>query len=433
MLDETESDLNNIFVVPYEKKIILYAPLKKKLVLINKEGLVLLKKFIKNKNIEIPAPLRNFLESKDVLEVDTKSPLPYKLNLLLTTDCNLLCKYCYSEGGKNKIYMTWEVAKAAIDFITQRVLEEKKNELTIYFQGGGEPTLNWEVLVKSVKYGKEIAKKYGWHTKFRITTNGVLSGERAVWLANNLEFITVSFDGPKDIQNYNRPFPDGKGSFDIALKSVHVWDKMGFKYDIHSTIPKIFVSRMSDCVKFFAKNTKAETVGFFETERSGYALLRDDMHPPTEEDFVNNFLKAKKVGEERNLNVYCAKTNPLYFLTHLRGSEKVFTVTANGFVTTINEVDDITKPGAKKYIYGKYEKGKFDIYWDRLHALDNILKKNIEFCKKCFCLYNCFLKEMKFKEFESKEQFMKANAKKCWYIRKIMKNELVKLVKNEVR
>ena len=39
------------------------------------------------------------------------------ITFIVTKDCQLACKYCYLVGKNSKERMTWEVAKAAIDYI----------------------------------------------------------------------------------------------------------------------------------------------------------------------------------------------------------------------------------------------------------------------------------------------------------------------------
>ena len=41
------------------------------------------------------------------------------ITFIVTKDCQLACKYCYLIGKNSKERMTWEVAKAAIEYIIE--------------------------------------------------------------------------------------------------------------------------------------------------------------------------------------------------------------------------------------------------------------------------------------------------------------------------
>ena len=43
--------------------------------------------------------------------------LAKNITFIVTKDCQLACKYCYLVGKNEKERMSWEVAKAAIDYV----------------------------------------------------------------------------------------------------------------------------------------------------------------------------------------------------------------------------------------------------------------------------------------------------------------------------
>ena len=46
------------------------------------------------------------------------------ITFIVTKDCQLACKYCYLVGKNEKERMSWETAKAAIDYILDREHDE---------------------------------------------------------------------------------------------------------------------------------------------------------------------------------------------------------------------------------------------------------------------------------------------------------------------
>ncbi len=134
-----------------------------------------------------------------------------KIVLIVTQRCNLNCTYCY-ENHKSKKHMTFEEAKNIIDNEVEKL--DKNTILTIEFFGG-EPFLEFDLIKKIVCYVKENWKDY--KIRFSATTNGTLiNKEVEKWLIeqkSNFECV-LSLDGTPEMQNCNRPYLNGEGSYE---------------------------------------------------------------------------------------------------------------------------------------------------------------------------------------------------------------------------
>lgn len=73
---------------------------------------------------------------------------PVEATLLLTERCNLACSYCYAKASTERFEpMSRQVAKAAIDRVIENAKKHKNKTAEFRFLGGGEPTLEWELIV----------------------------------------------------------------------------------------------------------------------------------------------------------------------------------------------------------------------------------------------------------------------------------------------
>lgn len=143
------------------------------------------------------------------------------LTLQVTQQCNLRCDYCvysgkyYTRTHANK-RMSYEMAKKSMDFLLSH--SDSSEELHIGFYGG-EPLLEFGLIKQCVEYMEEKVKNK--ELQFLITTNGtLLKGEILDFLAEKKFYITVSFDGPKEIHDRYRKFADHQGSYDVVMKNV---------------------------------------------------------------------------------------------------------------------------------------------------------------------------------------------------------------------
>lgn len=132
-----------------------------------------------------------------------------ELVLLVTTDCNLRCRYCYARGGEDPQQMSWEVAKRALDLMFERF-----DGFDVQFSGG-EPLLNMELVERVVEYTK------GRGVRHRIQTNATLIDRRvARWIRELGISVGVSLDGLPEVNDRLRPFPDGRGSTAAAISGI---------------------------------------------------------------------------------------------------------------------------------------------------------------------------------------------------------------------
>ncbi len=140
------------------------------------------------------------------------------LCLHVAHDCNLRCKYCFADEGKYQGQcglMSFEVGKRALDFLIENSGTRKNLEVDFF---GGEPLMNFEVVKRLVKYGREQEKIHNKNFRFTITTNGILLTDEIMEFCNKeMSNVVLSLDGRKDVNDRLRISPNGKGSYDIIV------------------------------------------------------------------------------------------------------------------------------------------------------------------------------------------------------------------------
>lgn len=169
--------------------------------------------------------------------------------LQVTDACNLRCTYCY-QIAKDTHRMSFDVAKRYIDMLLE---DDRENDYvnTKISQGlivefiGGEPLLEIDLIdqVTDYLYDRMLELNHPWLNKFMISicSNGVLYKDPRFqrYIEKNrfrLSF-SISIDGNKELHDSCRVFPDGSGSYDIAIEGVkhfreHWHGHMGSKMTI---------------------------------------------------------------------------------------------------------------------------------------------------------------------------------------------------------
>jgi uncharacterized protein len=157
-------------------------------------------------------------------------PADFPLNTMVlnvTNKCNLACTYCY-EYGEDKIvdtqygdqpkFMSEDTAEESVDFMLAESKGQPVAHLTFF---GGETLLNFPVLQRTVAYARRRAEEEGKRVEFSLTTNATLLRPEIIqWLADNQIGVTISIDGPKEVQDGLRVFHNGKGTYDVVLPKI---------------------------------------------------------------------------------------------------------------------------------------------------------------------------------------------------------------------
>jgi uncharacterized protein len=162
-----------------------------------------------------------------------------KITLQLTQNCNFRCKYCVYSGqpnSKQRTYsnkrMSWRTAKDAVDFLWNHSVDNSQVNIGFY---GGEPLLEFPLLKKVVDYSER--RFFSKHLTFSMTTNGTLLTTEIIHFLQDHNFdLLISLDGPKEINDKNRVFADGRGTFDSVTRQIELIKKISPDYAKKLTI-----------------------------------------------------------------------------------------------------------------------------------------------------------------------------------------------------
>lgn len=172
------------------------------------------------------------------------SPVLHKTFIIKPTmNCNLRCRYCF-EFHKNGDYYNSHFLN--IDY-TERLISKTADlfpkSRILWLLHGGEPFLCGldflKRLISSVRFAKEIK---GVDFQIAIQTNGTLLTEEYVTLLQDNEdllsgrVVSISIDGPQQINDLVRVTPNGKSSFRTVIDGVKRIQNSTLKFSTISVI-----------------------------------------------------------------------------------------------------------------------------------------------------------------------------------------------------
>lgn len=162
-----------------------------------------------------------------------KSGQTKNITFIVTKDCQLACKYCYLVGKNEKERMSWDVAKAAIDYILDHEADFRE-ESVIWDFIGGEPFLEIDLIDKICDYIKlELFRRnHHWFNSYRFSfsTNGINYDSEKVqsFISKNRSHISIgiTIDGTQRKHDMNRIWKGNgpeRGSYIDVVRNIPLW------------------------------------------------------------------------------------------------------------------------------------------------------------------------------------------------------------------
>jgi uncharacterized protein len=148
------------------------------------------------------------------LSLETTDALPEISNPVLSINvaqvCNLGCSYCAAGGdgtyGSDIKKLDLNLGEKIIaEFLAPYLKQNKSSQILIHFLGG-EPLLYPEVVHQLCQYTQLLIAGSQLQISFSVTTNGTRFSKDTVAMLSKYNFdVTISIDGPAEIQDKNRP------------------------------------------------------------------------------------------------------------------------------------------------------------------------------------------------------------------------------------
>lgn len=175
-------------------------------------------------------------EPVDIANESIDDTFPSLIWLHVAHTCNMNCVYCFAGHGTyadSPSIMTLDTARASLDWILKYKKHDERTHILFF---GGEPLLNFYTIRATIEHAARCNadKRFVWG----IITNGVLLNvEVSDYLIAQGFHITISIDGPPDVQNRLRPLKNGKnvsGQLEAAVR--YLLAESGLPVSVRATI-----------------------------------------------------------------------------------------------------------------------------------------------------------------------------------------------------
>jgi uncharacterized protein len=307
--------------------------------------------------------------------------------LLLTNRCQLKCTYCYASAGESEPKkLSRKSGIAVIDFVCNQAAIHNRGSFKVEFHGGGEPSLEWQLLQYLVQY----ARRKSIPAEISLTSNAIWTVPQCEWITRNIDKLSISMDGTPETQNHQRPFRNNQPSSGFVMKNLHRLDALGFTaYGIRMTVCDPWIHLGKD-VKFIYENTKCRSIQV----EPAFNILRGTHLPPSENQyaqFAKAFLDAYDLSKELGARLTYSGARPGVISRNFCSSPfNALVVNPDDCIVACYEITNSKHPLAEIASFGKIQDDMVHIdEQKRTHFHDLLGERFNTVCKDCFCRWTC--------------------------------------------
>jgi len=328
------------------------------------------------------------------------------LSIFINEDCNLACMYCYvgthkkHEIGDIESIIPQLVSKQSssprvisLEFAKRAILDffDKYESRTIRFFSTGEATLGFNRMKEIRDWVTDITHGNG---KFELQTNGYFSPSIAQWIAENIDTVWISCDGPPEIQNRYRPTMFGQPSSNVVARNIEfLTHQPKITVGCRVTIGAANLNRQKEFIDYFnslgVKAIMSDPI-FLPIDGGRESLSKEKINLM---DYAAKFLEARQyainkgifygsifsVNFDEPVDIFCRSCAPYPHLT------------VDNHITCCDMVCNDSDPKMQVLVYGKYlpQENRIEYYPEKIRAIQSRTVANLTNCQGCKVLHNC--------------------------------------------
>ena len=386
---------NDVFAVEISDKVLLYAPRHNVTALVNRPAAQAIRAGFSEQSAELPARLLDMVArlrqpGRAAPPVRTGAlTAPLFLGLIPTRGCNLGCRYCdFAAPKTTSPIMDVALARSAIDAYFDLLCAHGRQEAEVHFFGG-EPFYAAEVVHFAVDYAILQAAKLGLTVRFEATTNGLYGALRSQWIADHFDTIVLSFDGPPDIQERQRPALGDGRAFETVAQSASIFSAAPMEFILRACVTNESVARLPEIALWFAENFRPDAV-CFETLMPSPLAEAAGLTSPDPYAFAWQFDAAAELLKERGISTVLSTADlSVYRARFCPVGQDALIVSPDGNVDACYLLESDWEQRGLEMRLGRVAEGGFKFApgaVDRVRALADERQAQ---CAHCLCRYHC--------------------------------------------
>jgi uncharacterized protein len=393
--DDRALDSTDIYAVPVCGAFLLWSPCRGVSALINRKALEYVKELPSGKG-KAPRGSGNLQELWDSLQrppkfpPDKKGPVtPPFFGIIPTRRCNLSCVYCgFGAGKADYAQMDLRMAARAVDWIAETAYQRRKETFEIHFFGG-EPFVGMEVIEVAVHRARTLYEKMAILPRFEVATNGYFNDDVAHFVGHYFDAVILSFDGPKEIHDRNRPVNPRRGSFGRVAQTASLLSRSPAELCFRMCVTQESVHQMERISRWFADAFQPAIVNFETlqpTPESAHAGLR----PPNPYDFAECYIRSSRNLREQGIAaVYASAALGETRHSFCPVGKDTVILSPDGRVSSCHLLKETWETRDLDMDIGRFgDDGAMQFNMENIKRLRAMVRDKPQ-CARCFCRWTC--------------------------------------------
>lgn len=181
--------------------------------------------------------------------------------LHVTNACNLRCPYCYvNKSGEG---MDEPVGRAAVEAVLRSAVDHGFQAVKLKY-AGGEASLNHRLMLALHTYAQALAGERGLGLHGTLLSNGVALSPALIEALKAHDIrVMISLDGVGEQHDAQRPFANGKPSFQFVERTIGRLLEHGHAPHLSITITSRNLTGLAEVVRFALERDLTFSLNFF--------------------------------------------------------------------------------------------------------------------------------------------------------------------------
>lgn len=227
-------------------------------------------------------------------QIHPETPTTLTAWLHITNTCNLRCSYCYLEPTQEE--MSPQVGRQAVEAVFRSALNHDFSTVKLKY-AGGEPMLRFPLVVELHRHATDLAEQHGLELDGVVLSNGVGIRTQMIEAMQSLGLrLAISLDGFGSYHDCQRPFADGRGSFEAVARTIDQSLSVGLVPDISITVSGRSLDGLPELMTWVLERDLPFSLNFYR--ENAQSVSQTDLRLE-EERIIEGMLAAYKVIEEK--------------------------------------------------------------------------------------------------------------------------------------
>ena len=389
---------DNVFVLPVVDRYLVYAPLDNLAALVDRAALEHIREGLASSGTNSEGRLGDIVQAlRAGVKAGRPAPRPRRgplrpafLGLIPTRDCNLACRYCgFLPPGEAREVMDLRLARDAVDWYLDLVAGDKAAGPAEVHFFGGEPFCATEVVDLIYHRARLRAAELGCDVRFETATNGVFDEARCRWVADSLDDVILSLDGPADVQDRQRPRRGGQGTFETVVRSARILSEGRAELSLRACVTAGTEARLPEIATWFCQEFRPVAVCFEPVQPTAEAGAAG-LLAPDPWAFARHFVAAARVLEAHGVRaIYAAADIGARRVSFCPIGRDVAIVSPDGTISACYLLRQEWERRGLDLVMGHFESGAAHLSADAIADVRALNVWNKPFCQDCFCKWHC--------------------------------------------